>query len=108
MDHMSCHHSICGTSDAEILEASSVVNIYMNCPEVKVAGLIGRKGKVIGIMRRTLCKIFIEQNFQSNRPRQIQMSGDARSVGLAIALVTSAMALQSCAGRKTTFKVAFR
>lgn len=83
-------HNLLEKSDLEILEWRSFVNVHMSCPEDRVAALIGKKGSVMReITRRSNATIFIDQNFPCGHPRQIQISGNPRSLALAIALLTA-------------------
>lgn len=63
-------------SDEELFESVGNTTISMTCPQEKVGPLIGKKGVVVQeIMKKSSCRIYVDQNFPDGVPRQIQMTG---------------------------------
>ncbi|RYG96607.1 hypothetical protein EON65_54145 [archaeon] len=63
-------------SDEELFESVGNTTISMSCPQEKVGPLIGKKGVVVQeIMKKSSCRIYVDQNFPDGVPRQIQMTG---------------------------------
>lgn len=66
---------------------------YMPCPHDKVGLVIGAKGAVIqDIMRRSGCKITINQNFADNEPRVVVIVGRMNNIDIARSLISTVIA----------------
>lgn len=84
--------SIVNRTEDEIFASAPSTTVTMACPPEKVGPLIGKKGVVVQeIMRRSVCRIYVDQNYPEGHPRQIQITGQPKNLGLAIALVTLVM-----------------
>mmetsp|Transcript_10497 Transcript_10497/g.10560 ORF Transcript_10497/g.10560 Transcript_10497/m.10560 type:complete len:696 (-) Transcript_10497:401-2488(-) len=60
----------------------------MDCPQDKVGVVIGSKGVIIQeIMRRTACKMVVNQDFPDGCPRKVVMTGTENQINAAIQLV---------------------
>lgn len=65
----------------------------MSCPPEKVGLVIGSKGIIIQeIMRRSYCKITVNQNFPDGEPRMVNITGKAPQIEIAKALVAIVIA----------------
>ena len=65
----------------------------MSCPAEKVGLVIGSKGIIIQeIMRRSYCKITVNQNFPDGEPRMVNITGKATQIEIAKALVAIVIA----------------
>eukprot|EP01031_Cornospumella_fuschlensis_P038892 gene38892-47308_t len=74
-------------SDEELFESVGTTTISMACPQDKVGPLIGKKGVVVQeIMKKSSCRIYVDQNFPDGVPRQIQMTGHPRDLSIALTL----------------------
>ena len=61
----------------------------MSCPYNKVGELIGKRGIIVQeIMKRSGCKVYVDQNFPEKTPRQIQLTGSPKALSLAMSLVS--------------------
>lgn len=84
--------SILSKTEEEIFNNVSVTTISMSCPPDKVGPLIGKRGIVVQeIMRKSSCRIFVDQNFPEGHPRQVQLTGHPKDLGMAIALIALVM-----------------
>lgn len=84
--------SFMARSEEEIFNNVSPTTVSMPCPPEKVGPLIGKKGVVVQeIMRRSSCRIYVDQNFPEGHPRQIQLTGHPKDLSIAIALVMLVM-----------------
>lgn len=84
--------SILSKSEEDIFNNVSITTISMSCPPDKVGPLIGKKGIVVQeIMRKSSCRIFVDQNFPEGHPRQVQLTGHPKDLGMAIALIALVM-----------------
>lgn len=84
--------SVINRSEEDIFASAPSTTVTMSCPPEKVGPLIGKKGIVVQeIMRRSLCRIYVDQNYPEGHPRQIQITGHPKNLGLGIALVTLVM-----------------
>lgn len=84
--------TILNRPEQEIFGSVSATTVSMGCPPEKVGPLIGRKGIVVQeIMRRSTCRIYVDQNYPEGHPRQIQITGHPKDLGIAIALVSLVM-----------------
>mmetsp|Transcript_7787 Transcript_7787/g.13108 ORF Transcript_7787/g.13108 Transcript_7787/m.13108 type:complete len:607 (+) Transcript_7787:80-1900(+) len=60
----------------------------MSCPAEKVGLVIGSKGIIIQeIMRRSYCKITVNQNFPDGEPRMVNITGKAAQIEIAKTLI---------------------
>lgn len=83
-----CNDSILDWSDATLLSKIGSTTVSMPCPPEKVGPIIGKKGIVVQeIMRRSSCRIFVDQNFPEGQSRQIQITGHPSEIAIAIALI---------------------
>jgi far upstream element-binding protein len=65
----------------------------MSCPAEKVGLVIGSKGVIIQeIMRRSYCKITVNQNFPDGEPRVVNITGKAPQIEIAKTLVSLVIA----------------
>jgi len=65
----------------------------MSCPPEKVGLVIGSKGVIIQeIMRRSYCKITVNQNFPDGEPRMVNITGKPTQIEIAKALVAIVIA----------------
>lgn len=65
----------------------------MSCPAEKVGLVIGSKGIIIQeIMRRSYCKITVNQNFPDGEPRMVNITGKPTQIEIAKALVAIVIA----------------
>ena len=73
---------------------AAAVTRCMDCPQEKVGLVIGAKGIIIQeMMRRTHCKIVLNQDFPDGQPRKIMFTGTDEQIDAAIELVNSVIAL---------------
>eukprot|EP01038_Epipyxis_sp_PR26KG_P007440 gene7440-10136_t len=89
-----------GRSNSSVMDQKSdpnssqqTITVQMPCPQTKVATLIGKKGVVIHeIMKRSGCRIFVDQNFPEGHPRQIHLTGVPSALSVAMQLATQVIA----------------
>jgi polyribonucleotide nucleotidyltransferase len=63
--------SVINRSEDDIFANAPSTTVTMACPAEKVGPLIGKKGIVVQeIMRRSLCRIYVNQNYPEGHPRQ--------------------------------------
>jgi polyribonucleotide nucleotidyltransferase len=73
--------------------AEPVETQEMACPAEKVGLVIGSKGIIVqDIMRRTGCKITVNQNFPEGEPRVVVITGQAANIEFAKSLVALVIA----------------
>lgn len=76
----------------EDVEISNPITVNMACPQAKVGTLIGKKGVIVQeIMKRSGCKIHVDQLYPEGHPRQIQLTGNPKGLSIAMALVSQVM-----------------
>lgn len=79
-------------SEEEIFHQVSPLTVSMSCPPEKVGPLIGKKGVVVQeIMKRSSCRVYVDQNYPEGHPRVVQITGHPRELSLAIALIALVM-----------------
>eukprot|EP01039_Chlorochromonas_danica_P008225 gene8225-9072_t len=79
-------------SEEEIFHHVSPVTVSMSCPPEKVGPLIGKKGVVVQeIMKRSSCRVYVDQNYPEGHPRVVQITGHPRELSLAVALIALVM-----------------
>ena len=76
-----------------VSSSEPTVTEEMSCPPEKVGLVIGSKGVIIQeIMRRSYCKITVNQNFPDGEPRMVNITGKAPQIEIAKALVALVIA----------------
>jgi polyribonucleotide nucleotidyltransferase len=71
---------------------SAPITVNMACPYNKVASLIGKKGVVVQeIMKRSGCKIYVDQNFPEGQPRNVLLTGNPKSLTAAMTLIAQVL-----------------
>lgn len=73
----------------ESRDTGAPITVNMNCPHQKVGELIGKRGIIVQeIMKRSGCKVYVDQNFPEGHPRQIQLTGNPKALSVAMSLVS--------------------
>jgi polyribonucleotide nucleotidyltransferase len=68
------------------------ITVNMSCPQAKVAAIIGKKGAMINaIMKKSGCRVTVDQNFPFGTPRLIHLTGSATGLAKAMTLITQVM-----------------
>ncbi len=67
---------------------SKTITICMPCPEFKVTFIIGKKGIVVGEIRKLSgCKIIIEEQLKKNLPRPVHLTGSIAQLSVGMKLI---------------------
>jgi hypothetical protein len=81
-------------STNDTLESTAVtletgpVTVSMACPAKKVRDVIGKKGSIIKeIIRRSGCKVSVDQNYPDNQPKQLLLTGNPQAIAAALTLI---------------------
>lgn len=70
--------------------STAIVVKYMDCPQAKVGLVIGAKGSIINeMMRRTGCKMCINQDYPDGHPRKVVYTGTIDQIDEAKVLVAA-------------------
>lgn len=85
--------TILQTQGPDVNSNEPTITDEMSCPAEKVGLVIGSKGVIIQeIMRRSYCKITVNQNFPDGEPRVVNITGKAPQIEIAKTLVALVIA----------------
>ena len=77
-----------GATKPKGLDDIKVITGYMDCAQNKVGVIIGSKGSIINeIMKRSGCKIIINQDFPDGHPRKIVITGTEKQIAASKPLI---------------------
>lgn len=78
--------------DGELPSTQKPITVNMACPAVKVGSLIGKRGMVVQeIMKRSNCKIRVDQNYPDGHDRQVVLTGLPAALTVAMSLVSAVL-----------------